>query len=116
MRLLRARISPPAAAAQSNLSFFLGYTHLMKPPPRVRAYAHAAANGGDPEIFHRPGDIMTSKKQQLVRKPSRKIADSRRIRYGAGNAPRVVRPLDAATQDSKAIRFGAGNCPASLRK
>jgi hypothetical protein len=59
--------------------------------------------------------VMTSKKP-LVRKPSRKIADSRRIRYGAGNAPRVVRPLDAATQDSKAIRFGAGNTPASLRK
>ena len=58
---------------------------------------------------------MTSK-NPLVRKPSKKIADSRRIRFGAGNAPRVIRPLDAATQDSKAIRFGAGNCPASLRK
>jgi len=60
---------------------------------------------------------MTSKKPlQTVRKPSKKIADSRRVRFGAGNAPRVVRPLDAATQDSGKIRFGAGNTPASLRK
>lgn len=59
---------------------------------------------------------MSSKKQPVVRKPSKKIADARRIRYGSGNAPRVVRALDAATQDSKAIRFGSGNCPASLRK
>jgi hypothetical protein len=58
---------------------------------------------------------MTSKKQ-VVRKPSKKIADSRRIRYGSGNAPRVVRQLDATTHDSRAIRFGSGNCPASLRK
>ena len=59
---------------------------------------------------------MSSKKQPVVRKPSKKIADARRVRYGGGNAPRVVRALDAATQDSKAIRFGSGNCPASLRK
>ena len=60
---------------------------------------------------------MSSKKTQpAVRKPTKKIADPRRVRYGAGNAPRVIRPLDAATQDSGKIRFGAGNCPASLRK
>jgi hypothetical protein len=61
---------------------------------------------------------MSSKKQTqpVVRKSSKKIADPRRIRYGSGNAPRVVRPLDAATQDSQIIRFGSGNCPASLRK
>lgn len=59
---------------------------------------------------------MSSKKQPVVRKPAKKIADPRRIRYGAGNAPRAVRPLDAATQDSGTIRFGAGNCPATLRK
>jgi hypothetical protein len=57
-----------------------------------------------------------SKKQPVVRKPSKKIADPRRIRYGSGNAPRVVRAVDAATHDSRAIRFGSGNCPASLRK
>lgn len=60
---------------------------------------------------------MSSKKQKpVVRKPSKKIADARRVRYGAGNAPRVIRPVDVATQDSGTIRFGAGNCPASLRK
>ena len=55
-------------------------------------------------------------KKQVVRKPSKKIADTRRVRYGAGWAPRVVRPLDSATRDSRAIRFGAGWTPASLRK
>lgn len=61
---------------------------------------------------------MSSKKQTpVVRKPSKKIADSRRVRYGAGCAPaRLVRSLDATVQDSGAIRFGAGCCPASLRK
>jgi hypothetical protein len=61
---------------------------------------------------------MSSKKQKqpVVRKPSKKISDPRRVRYGAGSAPRIVRALDAATQDSGAIRFGAGSCPASLRK
>ncbi|HYL24788.1 MAG TPA: hypothetical protein VEV21_10365 [Burkholderiales bacterium] len=59
---------------------------------------------------------MSKKQSQIVRKPSKKIADSRRIRYGAGSAPRVVRAADAATQDTRAIRFGAGSRPASLRK
>jgi hypothetical protein len=60
---------------------------------------------------------MSSKKMQpIVRKPTKKIADSRRVRYGSGNAPRVVRALDTATQDPRAIRFGSGNAPASLRK
>ena len=43
---------------------------------------------------------MSSKKQPVVRKASKKIADSRRVRFGSGNAPRVVRARDAATQDS----------------
>jgi len=55
-------------------------------------------------------------KKQFVRKPAKKIADARRIRYGAGCAPRVVRTADAATQDTRAVRFGAGCAPASLRK
>ena len=58
---------------------------------------------------------MSSKKQP-VRKPSKKIVDSRRVRYGSGSAPRVVREQDAATRDSRAIRFGSGSAPASLRK
>jgi hypothetical protein len=59
---------------------------------------------------------MAHKKPQTVQKPSKKIADSRRIRYGAGSAPRVLRAQDAATHDSGKIRFGAGSMPASLRK
>ena len=48
---------------------------------------------------------MSSKKQPLVRKPSKKIA--KRL---------VLRTRDAATQDSGAIRFGNGSAPAILRK
>ena len=55
-------------------------------------------------------------KKPVVRKPSKKIADPRSVRYGAGSAPRVIRPLDKATRDSGKIRFGAGSAPASLRK
>jgi hypothetical protein len=58
---------------------------------------------------------MSSKKQPLVRKPSKKIADARRVRFGAGSAPRILR-ADPATRDTKAVRFGAGSCPAALRK
>lgn len=56
------------------------------------------------------------KTQQKTRKPSKKIVDSRRVRFGSGNAPRVVRAADAATHDPRAVRFGSGNAPASLRK
>jgi hypothetical protein len=55
-------------------------------------------------------------KKPLVRKPSKNIADSRRMRYGGGSAPRVLRTLDKATQDSRKVRFGGGSMPASLRK
>jgi hypothetical protein len=58
---------------------------------------------------------MSSKKQPVVAKPSKKIADARRVRYGSGAAPRVLR-TDAATKDSRAIRFGSGAAPAALRK
>jgi hypothetical protein len=60
--------------------------------------------------------MKSTKQTQAFRKPAQKIIDPRRVRFGAGNAPRVVRQLDVATHDAKAIRFGAGNCPASLRK
>jgi len=55
-------------------------------------------------------------KQLVVRKPSKKIADPRRVRYGSGAAPRALRSSDAATRDSRAIRFGSGAAPAALRK
>lgn len=62
---------------------------------------------------------MTRKQQNqpVVRKPTKKITDSRQVRYGAGFAPaKVVRSADAAIADSGVIRFGAGFAPASLRK
>lgn len=60
---------------------------------------------------------MSSKtRKQVVRKPTKKIADQGRVRYGSGCAPRLVRASDAATQDSGAIRYGSGCAPASLRK
>jgi hypothetical protein len=59
---------------------------------------------------------MSSKKQQIVRKPSKKIADSRRVRFGGGSTPRVLRTQDAATRDPRTVRFGGGSCPALLRK
>ena len=54
---------------------------------------------------------LMSRKQQkpVARKPSKKIADARRVRYGAGMAP-------AAIRDSGKVRFGAGMMPANLRK
>ena len=60
---------------------------------------------------------MTSKKQPAVRQPTKKIADSRRVRYGSGFAPaKVARSADATVADSGAIRFGSGFTPATLRR
>jgi len=55
-------------------------------------------------------------KKPLVKKSAQKIADSRRVRYGSGSAPRAVRTADARTQDTRVIRFGSGSAPAALRK
>jgi hypothetical protein len=60
---------------------------------------------------------MKSKKQPVVRKPTKKITDSRRVRYGTGCAPaKLVRSADATVADPGAIRFGTGCAPAILRK
>ena len=59
---------------------------------------------------------MSSKKQPVARKAPKKIADSRRVRFGSGSAPRVLRTVDAATQDVGKVRFGSGSAPAGLRK
>jgi hypothetical protein len=60
---------------------------------------------------------MKSKNQPVVRKPTKKIADSRQIRYGNGCAPaKLARSADAAIADPGLIRFGNGCAPASLRK
>ena len=57
------------------------------------------------------------KNQPAVRKPTKKIADPRRVRFGAGMAPAsIVRASDAQTHDAGKVRFGAGMAPASLRK
>ena len=56
-------------------------------------------------------------KQPVVRKPTRKIADARRVRFGNGSAPaKLVRSTNPAIADSGAIRFGNGSAPACLRK
>ena len=60
---------------------------------------------------------MKSKKQPVVSKPTKKIADADRVRFGAGSAPaKLARSPSAATTDAGAIRFGAGSAPACLRK
>ena len=59
---------------------------------------------------------MRKTQKPIVRKPSKKLADSRAIRFGNGSAPRVLRPADKAIADSGAVRFGNGSAPASLRK
>ena len=57
------------------------------------------------------------KKQLAVRKDTKKIADSRRVRFGSGFAPaKVIRSDEVATYDSRAVRFGSGFAPASLKK
>jgi hypothetical protein len=106
---------------QSNLSFFPGGARLMK-------RAAIGANGDRTAAARRarsPHTIdntykenhMKSKKQPVVRKPAKKIADARRIRFGTGCAPaKLARSADATTADSGAIRFGTGCAPACLRK
>jgi len=60
---------------------------------------------------------MKSNSKSVVRKPSRKIADSRRVRFGGGCAPaRLVRSAGPATADSGTVRFGGGCAPACLRR
>lgn len=57
---------------------------------------------------------MKSKKQPV--KLARKFADVRKVRFGAGMAPAVIRTRDTQTQDGGKVRFGAGMAPAGLRK
>jgi hypothetical protein len=61
---------------------------------------------------------MSRKNRKIVvSKQSKKIADSRRVRFGAGMAPAtIVRAQDPATKNKGVIRFGAGMAPAALRK
>lgn len=60
---------------------------------------------------------MKSRKSPVVRKPTKAIIDTRRVRYGTGCAPaKLIRPSDAKIVDTGTIRFGTGCAPASLRK
>ena len=60
---------------------------------------------------------MKSKKQPVVRKLTKHITDSRKVRFGGGSAPaKLARSADAAVADSRTIRFGGGSAPACLRK
>jgi hypothetical protein len=92
---------------------------MKRAPIGVNADRTAATSGARLNIStnaHKENH-MKSKKQPAVRKLTKKITDSRRVRFGAGNAPaKIARSADAATADSGAIRFGAGNAPACLRK
>jgi len=92
---------------------------MKRAPMGVNAVRAAAARGARSKLSTNAykEKHMTSKKQPAVRKPTKKISDSRRIRYGTGCAPaKVARSADAAIADSGAIRFGTGCAPASLRK
>jgi len=79
----------------------------------------AVAGGARPEFstnVHKE-NYMKSKKQPAIRKLTKRIADTRKVRFGGGCAPaKLVRSADAATADSGAIRFGGGCAPAHLRK
>jgi phage terminase large subunit-like protein len=92
---------------------------MKRAPVGVNAVRTAATSGAQSQSSsnaHKENH-MKSKKQPTVRKLTKKITDSRQIRFGAGSAPaKLVRPADAATADSGAVRFGAGSAPASLRK
>jgi len=57
----------------------------------------------DKQVIPSEETVMSRKQKKLVRKPSKKIADARRVRFGASWAPRKV-------------RFGASWGPAALRK
>jgi hypothetical protein len=59
---------------------------------------------------------MSRKQKTLVRKPSKKIADSRAVRYGSSWAPRVVSASDKQTRVARVVRFGSSWAPAALRK
>ena len=57
--------------------------------------------------------------QAVARKSPSKVADPRRIRFGAGMAPVCLslgRDGNDATKDRRRIRFGAGMISAALKK
>jgi hypothetical protein len=112
-------VLPRLRRVESNLSFSPAGARLMKRALiGVNGVRAAAARGARSTLSTNAckEKHMTSKKQSAVRKPTKKIADPRRVRYGAGMAPATVRSRDMETQDGGKVRFGAGMAPASLRK
>jgi hypothetical protein len=91
---------------------------MKRAPMGVNAVRAAAARGARSKLSTNAckEKHMTNKKQPAVRKPTKKIADLRNVRFGAGMAPATVRSRDAQTHDTGKVRFGAGMAPASLRK
>jgi hypothetical protein len=77
---------------------------------------HRPTHQGATHLSTEEKEMSRKNRKVVVSKQSKKIVDSRRVRFGAGCAPRVLRTVDVATQDSGAIRFGAGCAPARLRK
>ena len=59
---------------------------------------------------------MSRKQKMLAKKPSKKIADSRAVRFGSGWGAPAVRASDKATRDTRTVRFGSGWSAPSLRK
>src|SRR5260221_14345263 len=110
-RLVHRRAGP--RRAQANPPFFPARARLMK---RAFFCANSVRAGFAAGSKTPRRALMSSKQKIVVRKPTKKIADSPRVRYGAGSAPRVVRSLDKATPDTGAIRFGAGSPPPARRK
>jgi hypothetical protein len=80
------------------------------PPPLVRIHLNPLTTTRSRR------NPMSSKKKPVVRNASKKITDSRRVRFGGGSAPRVLRAQDGATRDPRTVRFGGGSAPAALRK
>ncbi len=90
--------------------------HRRMPANRFRA---TESKGAQPQPSTDPymENHMKTRKQPVVRKPGKKIADSHRIRFGTGCAPaKLARTPVALITDSGAIRFGTGCAPAIFRK
>jgi len=56
-------------------------------------------------------------KKQIARKSPKPLADTKRVRFGAGTAPAIVsRQANPDIRDDRMVRFGAGTISARLVK
>jgi hypothetical protein len=111
-----ARRLPPGADSAGKPFIVSGASAFDEAPAVLRQWRARCIRSADKPSTNSRRDPMSKKQKLPVAKPTRKIADARRVRFGGGCAPRVIRSLDKATQDSGAVRFGGGCAPASLRK